>query len=100
MNNFPTYNFLPELFLRAPYYSFAGYDPERLEEVLKDRGFRNGLFLASPAFYNELKKKEFELHKLAEKEKHSVSKYYNRMCFRPTPFGSFASFSLLTWGKG
>ncbi len=100
MNKFPTYTFLSELFLRAPYYSFGGYDPDRLEEVLKDHGFRNGLFLASPAFYRVLKEKGFELCRLSEKEKHSAGKYYNRMCFRPTPFGSFASFTLLSWAGG
>lgn len=95
-----TYRFLPQLFLRAPYYSFTGYDLSRLPEVLQEQAFRNAVFLASAAFYALLEKKEFDFDKLAEKEKHTLYKYYNRMCFRPTPFGSFSSFTLLDWGSG
>ncbi|MDQ0640070.1 thiopeptide-type bacteriocin biosynthesis protein [Pedobacter sp. W3I1] len=94
------YQFLPQLFLRAPYYSFTGYDLSRLPEVLQEQAFRNAVFLASPAFYALLEKKEFDFDKLMDKEKHTLYKYYNRMCFRPTPFGSFSSFTLLRWGKG
>ncbi|MDB5141063.1 MAG: hypothetical protein JWR12_2979 [Mucilaginibacter sp.] len=94
------YEFLPELFLRAPYYSFARYDMDRLSQVLGDWAFRNALFLASPAFYSMLERKEFDFELLNEKEKYTLYKYYNRMCFRPVPFGSFASFSLLEWGEG
>ncbi|NII83726.1 lantibiotic dehydratase [Pedobacter sp. SG908] len=94
------YRFLPQLFLRAPYYSFTGYDLSRLPEVLQEQAFRNAVFLASAAFYALLEKKEFDFDKLADKEKHTLYKYYNRMCFRPTPFGSFSSFTLLQWGSG
>ncbi|QNR82899.1 lantibiotic dehydratase [Pedobacter riviphilus] len=94
------YRFLPQLFLRAPYYSFTGYDLSRLPEVLQEQAFRNAVFLASAAFYALLEKKEFDFDKLADKEKHTLYKYYNRMCFRPTPFGSFSSFTLLQWASG
>jgi len=94
------YRFLNALFLRAPYYSFAGYDPERLPEVLQDPAFRNALYLASPGFYRVIEASGFDYRLLGAKEKHSLCKYYNRMCFRPTPFGSFASFTLLEWGEG
>jgi len=94
------YQILPELFLRAPYYSFSGYDLERPPEVLGDQAFRNALFLASPGFYRVMEAKGFHFGSLGEKEKHTLYKYYNRMCFRPTPFGSFASFTLLEWGDG
>ena len=96
----PVYNFLPDLLLRAPYYSFNGYDLERLPEVLAAQVFRNAIFLASPGFYRELEKRKFDFKLLSVKEKHTLYKYYNRMCFRPTPFGSFASFTLLEWGNG
>ena len=95
-----TYEFLPELFLRAPYYSFNRYDPERLPEVLAMEAFRNAVFLASPGFYRQLEAKGFNFARLNPKEKHTLCKYYNRMSFRPVPFGSFASFSLLAWGNG
>lgn len=97
-SNAVVYRFLPQLFLRAPYYSFAGYDLSRLPEVLREQAFRNAVFLASVAFYAVLKKKEFDFDRLTDKEKHTLYKYYNRMCFRPTPFGSFSSFTLLRWG--
>jgi len=98
-SKFMVYRFLPQLFLRAPYYSFAGYDLSRLPEVLQEQAFRNAVFLASAAFFALLEKKEFDFDKLAEREKHTLYKYYNRMCFRPTPFGSFSSFTLLNWGN-
>lgn len=94
------YQFLPELFLRAPYYSFSGYDLGRLPEVLATTVFRNAIYLASPDFYRVLETKEFDFNRLGQKEKHTLYKYYNRMCFRPTPFGSFASFTMLEWGDG
>jgi len=94
------YQFLPELFLRAPYYSFAGYDLSRLPEVLQEQAFRNAVFLASMEFYTVLGKKGFDFDRLSDKERHTLYKYYNRMCFRPTPFGSFSSFTLLEWGSG
>ncbi len=94
------YKLLPELFLRAPFYSFAGYDLERLSEVLGHQAFRNAIWLASPGFYRILEGKGFDFETLSEKEKHTLYKYYNRMCFRPTPFGSFASITLLEWGDG
>ncbi|MBO9674173.1 MAG: lantibiotic dehydratase [Sphingobacteriaceae bacterium] len=99
-SQFMVYRFLPQLFLRAPYYSFSGYDLSRLPEVLQEQAFRNAVFLASPVFYALLEKKEFDFDQLADKEKHTLYKYYNRMCFRPTPFGSFSSFTLLNWGSG
>ncbi|SDC66213.1 lantibiotic dehydratase [Pedobacter soli] len=94
------YRFLPKVFLRAPYYSFSGYDLSRLPEVLQEQAFLNAVFLASAGFYHLLEKKEFDFDRLTDKEKHTLSKYYNRMCFRSTPFGSFSSFTLLNWGNG
>lgn len=94
------YRFLPQVFLRTPYYSFSGYDLSRLPEVIQEQAFRNAVFLASAGFYALLEKKEFNFDKLADKEKHTLYKYYNRMCFRPTPFGSFSSFTLLQWESG
>jgi thiopeptide-type bacteriocin biosynthesis protein len=95
-----TYQLLPALFLRAPFYSFRDYSLARLPEVLGRPGFRNALRLASPGFYQLLENKEFVWERLGEKERHTLGKYYNRMCFRPTPFGSFASFTLLAWADG
>ncbi|OCX54305.1 hypothetical protein BEL04_08585 [Mucilaginibacter sp. PPCGB 2223] len=95
MNN--PYQLMPQLFLRAPFYGYLDYDLLRLPRVLADQYFRNAVWLASPVFYQALQKKCFEFDRLSDKEKHTLAKYYNRMCFRPTPFGAFASFSLLSW---
>jgi thiopeptide-type bacteriocin biosynthesis protein len=91
------YRLLTELFLRAPFYSYMGFDLDRVPEVLADPFFRNALYLASPGFYRALELKDFDVDRLLPKERLSLNKYYNRMCFRPTPFGSFATFSLLQW---
>ncbi|MET3982030.1 thiopeptide-type bacteriocin biosynthesis protein [Mucilaginibacter sp. UYP25] len=99
-NNETEYHFLPQLFLRAPHYSFGGYDLSRLPEALLQQDFRNAIWLASPEFYQALAKKDFQFDKLLPKEIHTVYKYYNRICFRPTPFGAFASFTLLNWADG
>ena len=58
------YRFLPQVFLRAPYYSFSGYDLSRLPEVLQEQAFRNAVFLASAAFFALLEKKEFDFDSL------------------------------------
>jgi thiopeptide-type bacteriocin biosynthesis protein len=96
----PEYHFLPDLFLRVPAYSFADYDLERLPGLLADERFKNAIGLASHAFYRLLEAKCFDWNRLNDREQLTLYKYYNRMCFRPVPFGSFASFSLLQWGKG
>lgn len=83
--------------LRSPLYSFSQYDPDRLEVLSGTLTFRNALFLASPVFYRILEKKNFEFSRLNEKERYGLLRYYNRMSFRATPFGAFASVSLLSW---
>jgi thiopeptide-type bacteriocin biosynthesis protein len=100
MTDSKDYKFLPALFLRAPHYSFSGYDLNRLPAVLRQQDFLNALWLASPGFYRILESKEFRYERLEPRQWHTLHKYYNRICFRPTPFGSFASFSLLAWGTG
>ncbi|HXO74982.1 MAG TPA: lantibiotic dehydratase, partial [Puia sp.] len=100
MINSESYKFLPHLFLRAPHYSYGGYDLSRLPAVLLQQDFRNAIWLASPAFHRVLQEREFNYDHLEEKHQHTLHKYYNRICFRPTPFGSFASFTLMEWGSG
>jgi thiopeptide-type bacteriocin biosynthesis protein len=91
------YSYLPELFLRAPFYSYQSYNLEQLPNVLLREDFKNAIYLASPDFYRVLEKKGFNFNLLESKEKFSLHKYYNRMCFRSTPFGSFASFTNCEW---
>jgi thiopeptide-type bacteriocin biosynthesis protein len=91
-------DFLTDLFLRTPLFSYADYALSRLPEILKLRVFRDALQLASPVFFALLDKKNFDFAQLSDKEIHTLTKYYNRLCFRPTPFGHFAGFTLLEWG--
>ena len=64
-----------------------------LQDILSDETFLEGLFLASPVLFKELKKwlaggryNREELTKLLL----ASHKYYIRMCSRCTPFGTFA----------
>src|ERR1700761_6530158 len=94
-----TYQFFPQLFLRAPLFSYADYGAGSLDGPLKSPAFRLALYLASPDFYRVLEAKNFDAAAMNKKELHSLEKYYNRMSFRPTPFGLFASFTLAEWGE-
>ncbi|WEA00726.1 thiopeptide-type bacteriocin biosynthesis protein [Mucilaginibacter sp. SJ] len=91
------FEFYDQVVLRTPYYSFKRYALSRLPEILVDQAFLDALWLASPSFYRILENKAFRFKNLTEKEIFSLYKYYNRMSFRPTPFGAFASFSLVKW---
>ncbi|MFI5163339.1 MAG: lantibiotic dehydratase [Sphingobacteriales bacterium] len=92
------YEFLNEIILRSPVFSIKHYKPENIGDILHDPYFQTALYLASPQLYQAAEKKGFEFTGLSGKEQLSLLKYYNRMSFRPTPFGSFASFTLLGWG--
>jgi lantibiotic biosynthesis protein len=93
------FDFFEQLMLRLPLYAEADYTQQDMAAVLSDPLFRQALWLASPAFYNELEKLGFCFERLDARKKFSLCKYYNRCCFRPTPFGAFSSFSLLSWGS-
>ncbi|MES2275989.1 MAG: thiopeptide-type bacteriocin biosynthesis protein [Bacteroidota bacterium] len=92
------FEFLPGVMVRAPFYVWKDYDLSRVGQVLADVAFRQALFLASPAFYGLVEAKGFDWGRLSVREQHTVAKYVNRMCFRPVPFGAFASFGVV--GKG
>lgn len=94
------YNYLNQLVLRSPYYSYQHYLLNAIEHVIQTPSFQTALFLASPDLFTLLESKHFEYHSLSQKERQTILRYYNRMCFRPTPFGSFSSFSVVPWGNG
>ncbi|WP_179414596.1 lantibiotic dehydratase [Mucilaginibacter sp. E4BP6] len=96
MNN---YNFLDQLILRSPALSFKSYNIEKVNAIIQFPSFQSALYLASPQLYNALENKKFCFELLSAKEQLSVKRYYNRMTFRPTPFGGFSSFSLTGWGS-
>ncbi|MBB6107753.1 thiopeptide-type bacteriocin biosynthesis domain-containing protein [Mucilaginibacter lappiensis] len=94
------YNFLNRLILRSPYYSYQHYSLRAISDVIQTPSFQTALFLASADLYALLESKQFEYQALSERERLALLRYYNRMCFRPTPFGSFSSFSTVSWGEG
>jgi thiopeptide-type bacteriocin biosynthesis protein len=93
------YKFLDKVLVRTPFYSFRDYAPAQLEKVLERQDFRNAIWLASPEFYHILAKKDFDFSRINGKERYTLLKYYNRMSFRATPFGSFAAFGLARWSE-
>jgi thiopeptide-type bacteriocin biosynthesis protein len=97
MFNSEDYSFLSSLVLRAPFYSPDIYSAELLPKILGEQIFRNALLLASPDLYRAIAKKGFCFNELTDKERLTLFKYYNRMSFRPTPFGAFASVSAVDW---
>jgi thiopeptide-type bacteriocin biosynthesis protein len=90
--------FSPYLFLRTPALSYEEYNTPALVDMLKSQFFRAAIFFASESLYVELNRCGFNYHLLDEKVKFSLQKYFNRMCYRPTPFGMFSAFSSLNWG--
>ncbi|SKB40256.1 lantibiotic dehydratase [Daejeonella lutea] len=88
------YDLHPRIILRVPRFPVnragAGMD-----EMLKDPVFREALYLASDSLYKELEKNDFELNACSKKVRHSLAKYQKRMCYRPTPFGTFAGVALV-----
>jgi thiopeptide-type bacteriocin biosynthesis protein len=92
-------HFLPGLVMRSPLYSYVDYVPEKSAEIINDSDFRQAIYFASPAFYQVLAAKNFDPALLSAKEKLTIAKYYNRMCFRPTPFGTCSAFTLTGWGS-
>lgn len=89
--------FAPYLFLRTPALSYDDFTEASLASELKTSFFQSAIFFASESLYLELREKSFEYFSLEEKVKISLQKYFNRMCYRPTPFGMFSAFSSLYW---
>lgn len=93
------YQFHDTVVLRHPVYSFRQFNEESLATKLLDDFFQNAIYLCSPVVFNELKKCDFEYAKLDNKLKNTLLKYYNRMCYRPTPFALCAAVSTVNWSQ-
>ena len=87
------------MFLRTPALSYADYHNCTPEDLIKSPFFQAAIFFASESLYTELKRFDFNYQLLDKKVQLSLQKYFNRMCYRPTPFGMFSSFSSLNWDK-
>lgn len=94
------YKFSSTSIIRSPLYSINQLEllnESYLKELLCNKAFKETLWLASPVLYDEsLKWLKGQLNnKSALKVKISITKYYQRLCTRVTPFGLFSSISVL-----
>lgn len=89
------------MILRSPALNYQDYGIEnRLKLLLSDQQFKVAISFASKSLYDELVVSGFSFNKLNDKVRHTLLKYYNRMSYRPTPFGQFAGIAALPWGEG
>jgi hypothetical protein len=91
------YHFHPLLILRSPLYNYELYANNNLNNILRQPIFRQAIYLSSQVFYNELQKVNFEIDKLDNKAINTLKKYFNRMCYRPTPFALCSAFGAFNW---
>lgn len=96
MNN---YQFHEALMLRTPSFSYIDFNLSEIDKVVHDPFFKGALYLANPTLHRLLTVKSFQWDLFTAKEKLSIAKYYNRMAFRPTPFGVFSAFGKVNWGN-
>jgi len=88
-----------QVFVRTANKSLEEFNYQDLELIIKAKEFQHAIFFASESLYQELEQHQFNYDVLPEKVKTSLKKYYNRLCFRATPFGLFASTGVLNWGS-
>jgi thiopeptide-type bacteriocin biosynthesis protein len=96
-------SFFPTVCLRSPRYPVNHYNfsENPLHELINNEFFMDSLYVASPSFYETFKKwKQGEItdEKKSKRIYLTLLKYYNRMCFRATPFGLFSSCGTVKWG--
>ena len=90
------YLFSKHLLLRMPVSQPSDYSADQ-QLFLNDPFFRVAIRVATPVFYTVLERNQFRAASLSAKETVTLQKYVNRYCFRPTPFGLFASVTLVDW---
>jgi hypothetical protein len=89
--------FLNDLILRIPLLSNGQFDLSNLSKLLSNNYLKNAISLSSPVFYDRIIKKLKFSESFSIREQTTLFKYFNRLCYRPTPFGSFASISFIEW---
>ncbi len=93
------YQFASKIFLRLPVYSLENYSAEKLQSALDSHFFRVAIYFGSRGLYKEAALRNFRCNEMSLRMQRSLLNYYNRMCYRPTPFGMFAAFACTSWGK-
>ena len=102
------YKALNKIILRTPLISYDNLNKLsnisyiKAKEILKSEFtnslYKEAIYLASPVLYDRLIKwldGEITNEKDERKLVYSLTKYYSRMCARPTPFGLFAGVSCI-----
>jgi thiopeptide-type bacteriocin biosynthesis protein len=91
-------NFFQYILIREPFSNPDQYLNSE-QHFLNDQNFRACLLIATPSFYAKVERSGFDVSQLSSKELLTLQKYINRYCFRPTPFGLFASVCLADWNQ-
>ena len=98
-----SFTFHPTLVLRTPTRPFnSELAEEKISEYVAEPYFAEALYIASPTLYQQSQKwlrNQMKNDKEVEKLKLSIINYLNRQRSRCTPFGLFASNSVLDWGE-
>lgn len=102
------YDLIPKLILRTPLLPInillgkKNFDRNDLLQYYNNPVVKEALFLASPNLYSEFIRwtnNEIEDPQEVQRLENALLKYLSRMSTRCTPFGTFAGFSLIDWGK-
>lgn len=94
-----TYKFADHLLLRIPAKGYHIGQDVNVRKLLDEPFFLSAIYLTSPGFYRRLELADFNPERLNTRELNTLKKYHNRMRFRPTPFGLFATVGLSTWSE-
>lgn len=70
-----------------------------MQEILDTDFFRKAIYFGSRELYREVELKNFCSRQVNKRTRESLLKYYNRMSYRPTPFGMFSAFAYIQWGE-
>lgn len=96
------YELLPQAILRTPHYSEAFLyshcdDGEKGGTLVSDE-FLSMVQIAAPGLYKEVRRQLCDSGVILDKTRVSLFKYMERACTRCTPFGAFASLSVVPLG--
>ncbi len=90
------FEFYPYVIIRSPYFPLRYITENLYDKIINDPEYIEALFISSPNFVHLLNEKKLSNKPDAEDV---LLKYFNRMCFRCTPFGLFAGCSVTEWGN-
>jgi thiopeptide-type bacteriocin biosynthesis protein len=98
MERSSAYIFHAQVIARTPFYDCLSYE-QPLRDIVRDLSFLAAIYISSKSLFDALKRNNFEIARLSSKEQFSVKMYFNRMCFRPTPFGLSSGITVAEWSS-